>query len=106
MDEYILQNKIATLGAAIAVAWLAGALAGDWRVAFRSIAFNYGPPFACAFFVIGFSYDGPFSVFDMAAHPSLEQNPNADALTEIGRARHAACGAQLFAAIEHARANP
>jgi hypothetical protein len=67
MYEYILQNKIATSLAAIAVAWLAGVLVGNSRILVRSIAFNYGPSFACAFFVIGFSYDGQFSDFDMAA---------------------------------------
>ena len=67
MYEHILQNKVATLFAAAALAWLASAVAGNPRVALRSIAFNYGPAFACAFFVIGVFYDGHVSGFDLAA---------------------------------------
>jgi hypothetical protein len=65
--EFILQNKAATLLIAIALAWLAAAMAGNARIALRTIAFNYGPSFACAFFVIGVFYDGQVSGFDLTA---------------------------------------
>lgn len=67
MYEYLLQTRIATLLVAVAVAWLAGALAGNPRVALRSIVFSYWPAFACAFFVIGAFYEGQVSAFDLAA---------------------------------------
>ena len=67
MYAYMLETKVATLLAAAVLAWLASALTGNPRVALRSIAFNYGPAFASAFFVIGFFYDGQFSGFDMVA---------------------------------------
>ena len=67
MYEYMFEMKIATLLAAIAVTWLAGIWAGNPRVSMRSIAFNFGPSFACAFFVVGFFYDGQVSTLDLAA---------------------------------------
>jgi hypothetical protein len=65
--EFILQNKAATLLAAIAVAWLAATLVGNPRVTLRSMGFNYGPAFACAFFLVSVFYDGQLSGFDLAA---------------------------------------
>ena len=65
--EYILAHKLATLAVAIALAWLASAAAGRPRAALRSMAFNYGPSFACAFFVVGVFYGGQVSSFDLAA---------------------------------------
>lgn len=67
MYEYMFEVKIATLLVAVAGTWLAGILVGNPRVALRSIAFNFGPSFAFAFFVVGFFYDGRVSAFDLAA---------------------------------------
>lgn len=67
MYEFILQTKLATLFAAVVVAWLAASMAGKPQVALRSMLFNYGPSFACAFFVVGAFYDGQVSAFDLAA---------------------------------------
>lgn len=65
--EYIFASALATLTAAMAAAWLAGALTGNPRIAMRSVAFNYGPPFACAFYMVGVAYDGQISGLDLAA---------------------------------------
>lgn len=67
MYEYILAHKLATLAVAIALAWMASAAAGRPRAALRSMAFNYGPSFACAFFVVGAFNEGQVSGFDLAA---------------------------------------
>jgi hypothetical protein len=67
MYEYILQIKVATLLAATVLAFVASALAGNPRVVLRSLALNYGPAFASAFFVVGVFYDGRVSHFDLTA---------------------------------------
>ena len=67
MYDYIFQTKTATLLAAAAVAWLAFVLVGHPRAWLRSILFNYGPAFACGFFVVGSFYSGEVSGFDLLA---------------------------------------
>lgn len=67
MYEYMLETKTVTLLVAVAVACFAGVLVGNPRATLRAIAFNFGPSFACAFFVVGFFYDGKVSVFDLVA---------------------------------------
>jgi hypothetical protein len=65
--EYIFETKSATLLAAAGVAWLAFVLVGNSRAWWRSILFNYGPAFACAFYVVGTFYGGEVSRFDLLA---------------------------------------
>ena len=72
MYEYLFDTKLATLLVAMVLAWLAVALVGRRRMVMRSILFSYGPSFACAFFVVGFFFDGPVSGFDLAAGLLLE----------------------------------
>jgi hypothetical protein len=64
---FMLENKLATLCFAFAIACLASFIVGNWRQAPRMIAFSYGPAFACAFFLIGFFYGGSVSSLDLAS---------------------------------------
>jgi hypothetical protein len=72
MYEYILDTKIPTLLTAIALGMLTGALVGSPRIGLRTMLFNYGPAFACAFFLVGVFHDSHISVFDLAAGFLLE----------------------------------
>ena len=67
MFDYIFETKSATLLAAAAATWLAFLLVGNPRAWWRSLLFNYGPAFACAFFVVGNFYSGEVSGFDLLA---------------------------------------
>ncbi len=67
MYEYILETKLVTLLVAVAVVCVTGILVGNLRDALRSIAYSFGPSFACAFFAVGFFYGGEISTFDLTA---------------------------------------
>lgn len=67
MYQYMLETKFVTLLIAVAVACFASLLVGNPRATLRSLAFNYGPSFACAFFVVGFFYDDNVNRFDLVA---------------------------------------
>lgn len=67
MYEYIFQTKIATLLTAVLVASMGSALTGNFRLTLRSIAYNFGPSFACAFYLVGIFFEGEVSYFDLIA---------------------------------------
>ena len=72
MYEYLLQTKLLTFFFALVAAFLACLLVGDFRRAPRAVAHNYGPSFACGFFLAGAFYDGNRRPWDLAAGLAFE----------------------------------
>jgi hypothetical protein len=72
MYEYMLDTKVATLLAAAVISLVTGHLLGDQRIGMRAMLFNYGPAFACAFFLVGFFHESQVSGIDLAAGFLLE----------------------------------
>lgn len=67
MYDYLLDNKLATLVAALMISWLAFIGLGRRSHVFRSVLYAFGPSFACAFYFVGLSHGGKVSRTDLLA---------------------------------------
>lgn len=72
MYEHLFNTSVVTTLVALALAWLASALAGRPGMTLRVIAYTYTPAFAAAFFVVAPLVSGPFSVIDASGGFLLE----------------------------------